>query len=222
MSNIRITQRWVDEHKPCIEALKKYKHLIGKSVKRVMEELIKNDDFDYDNWLITEILKKDDLVQYAIYSAELVLHIYEKKYPGDTRPREAIKAAKKYSEDKSKFASDAVAYAASAASAAAYSAYSAAANAVDAAYSAYSAASAAADAAYSAASAAADAASAAADAAHSSYAAASAAAAANAASATIRNDILYYGLRLILGNEKLKGGQAKNQDGSGSGICCGD
>ena len=38
---------------------------------------------------------KKDSVELAIFSAELVLSNFEKKYPNDKRPREAIEAAKK-------------------------------------------------------------------------------------------------------------------------------
>src|SRR5690349_5970158 len=37
---------------------------------------------------------KEDSVKLAVYTAELVIDIYEKKYPNDKRPREAIEAAK--------------------------------------------------------------------------------------------------------------------------------
>ena len=40
--------------------------------------------------------KKEDSVALTIYSAELVIGIYEKKYPNDTRPRDATEAAKKW------------------------------------------------------------------------------------------------------------------------------
>ena len=40
--------------------------------------------------------QKNDSVLFAIYAARLVLHIYEDKYPGDKRPREAIEAAEAY------------------------------------------------------------------------------------------------------------------------------
>ena len=70
--------------------------------------------------------KKEDSVSLAIYAAELVIDIYEKKYPSDKRPREAIEAAKKWLKEpteKNRNAADA-AYAANAAAAnAAYAAY---------------------------------------------------------------------------------------------------
>jgi len=99
----------------------------------------------------------------AIYAAELVLPIFEKEYPEDMRPRDAIAAAKAYLKRpciKTKTA--------------AYAAYTAA----------YAAADAAAYAAARAAYAAADAADAAAAAAYAAYTAAAAAAAADAAAAT--------------------------------------
>ena len=39
---------------------------------------------------------KEDSVALAIYSSELVIKNFEKEYPDDKRPREAIKAAKKW------------------------------------------------------------------------------------------------------------------------------
>jgi hypothetical protein len=62
--------------------------------------------------------KKDSLAL-AIFSAELVLKIFEDKYPNDKRPREAIEAAKKVLEKDTKknraYAANAATYAATAA-----------------------------------------------------------------------------------------------------------
>jgi len=124
---------------------------------------------DKECWSDMKIVKayewtQKDSVALAIYVAELVIDIYEKKYPNDDRPRKAIEAAKKWLRKPS-------AAAAYAAHAAAYAAYAA--------HAAY-AADAAAHAAYAAAYAA-DAAAHAADAAHAAYAADAAAHAAYAA-----------------------------------------
>jgi transcription termination factor NusB len=140
---------------------------------------------------------KIDSVEMAIYAAELVIDHYEKDYPNDSRPRQAIEAAKAYLKDPTTAnaaahdaaaAAHAAAYAAHDAAAAAYAAAYAAHAAAAAAYAAYAAhaaadaAHAAAAAAHAAAYAAADAAYAAADAAHAAaYAAADAAHAAAAA-----------------------------------------
>jgi hypothetical protein len=97
---------------------------------------------------------KTDSVAMAIYAAELVIGTYEKKYPDDKRPRQAIEAARAWLENPSKenrsaasAAAHAAAYAASAAHAASAAAYAA-----DASYAAHAASAAAyaADAAYAA------------------------------------------------------------------------
>jgi hypothetical protein len=84
-----------------------------------------------------------DSRELAIYAAELVIDIYEKQYPNDKRPREAIEAAKKVLEKdtkKNRDAADAAADAAYAAADAARAAYAAARAAADAARAAYAAA----------------------------------------------------------------------------------
>ena len=68
-----------------------------------------------------------DSVAMAIYAAELVIGIYEKKYPKDDRSRKAIEAAKKWLKNPTQKNKDAAAHAAAdAAYAAAYAAYAAA------------------------------------------------------------------------------------------------
>ncbi|MBU2527694.1 MAG: hypothetical protein KKC03_13945 [Bacteroidetes bacterium] len=99
-------------------------------------------------------------VELAIYAAELVLPIYEKEYPDDKRPRNAIEAAKAYLRKPSAayaayaahaaYAADAAAHAADAAYAAAHAAAHAAASAAHAAHDAHAAAYAAASAAHAA------------------------------------------------------------------------
>ena len=54
---------------------------------------------DKECWSEMKIIKtykwtKKDSVALSIYSAELVIDLYEKKYPRDKRPRLAIEAAK--------------------------------------------------------------------------------------------------------------------------------
>ena len=59
---------------------------------------IDDDKSAWSNMMIVKRYKwtKKMSVSLAIYAAELVLKIYEKKYPKDTRPRCAIAAAKAY------------------------------------------------------------------------------------------------------------------------------
>jgi len=79
--------------------------------------------------------KKEDSVRLAIFAAELVIDIFEKKYPNDKRPREAIEAAKNWLKNPT---ARAAARAANAANAAANAVY--AVDAVDAARAAADAA----------------------------------------------------------------------------------
>ena len=160
--------------------------LIGLEDKPFIEKLISLKRLDYANWLTVRILNNIDKVRYAVFAAEQVIDIFEKKYTEDDRPRKAILAAKNYIENPCDENKDA-AYAA--ACAAAYAA----------AYAAGAAANAAGAAAYAAANAAGAAANAAA------YAAANAAdAAANAADAgaALLIKIIRYGIELIKEVEK--------------------
>ncbi len=56
----------------------------------------KDNKLPLSNWLISRLLDNDNKVRYAIYAAELVLHIFEDKYPDDNRLRKAIEIAKNY------------------------------------------------------------------------------------------------------------------------------
>jgi hypothetical protein len=103
---------------------------------------------DKEAWQCMKIVqawhwKKEDSVALAVFAAEKVLRFYEKRYPGDVRPRKAIGVAKRYLDTgenaDAAYAAAAAAYAAAdaAAYATAYAAYAAAA---DAAYAATAAA----------------------------------------------------------------------------------
>ena len=149
---------------------------------------------------------KVNSVMLAVFSARKVLDIYEKKYPGDDRPREAIESAEEWiknptKENASYAASSAASYAAASYAADSYAAASAASSAASAASSAAaSAASSAASAAYAAASAASYAAYAAYAASYAaSYASAASYAAsyASAASKRVKQDCEKYIYKLI-------------------------
>ena len=75
-----------------------YTNLEELALVEVKGKYLKQDDKQC--WEYMRIKKlyrwtKADSVSLAIYAAELVLDIYEKKYPDDKRPRKAIEAAKK-------------------------------------------------------------------------------------------------------------------------------
>jgi hypothetical protein len=68
----------------------------GISAKDLILSLCDRNRHDIANWLLGKVLNNQNKMKYAIYAAELALHIFENKYPTDMRPREAINAAKNH------------------------------------------------------------------------------------------------------------------------------
>ena len=148
-----VTREFLTSHKACKSAMKwvTENKLIGLHEIDFIKKLMESEKYSWANWLIVRLMNKTQKVQYAIFAAEQVIDIYEKKYPDDLRPRKAIEAAKSYLDNPCKktkayaaaYVDDAAAAAAAAAAAddddayaAAAAAYAAAA-AADAAAAAY-------------------------------------------------------------------------------------
>jgi len=121
---MNVTKKWLQEHDACAEGMRwcKKNDLFDSTPRKFIEALIEGDHVGWASWLIARLLDHDGQIKYAIFAAEQVLHIFEKKYPDDKRPRKAIEAAKHYLETHS--AADRKA-ADAAADAAAYAAYAA-------------------------------------------------------------------------------------------------
>ncbi len=148
------TLKRLKEHNACVD---RYKHLLdylGKT-KADNEELplaiiLKSNGIEDAIWALRTL--KDCDKEIRLFAADCAGHVlkhFEKKHPNDKRPREAIKAARKFAKGEISRSDlrNAAAYAYAAAAAyAAYAAYAAAyAAADDAAYAAYAAADDAAD-----------------------------------------------------------------------------
>ena len=130
-----ITKEWLREKRACTEGYDWFIRQRARDEVKVLEHLIAEEKFDWANWLIVRRMTRKQYLQYAVFAAEQVLDIFEKKYPNDKRPREAIAAARKcieddtqenraYAADAAAYAADAAAYAAAAADYAAdYAAY---------------------------------------------------------------------------------------------------
>jgi len=126
---IFITSQWLKEKTACPEVIvwftDRYK-ADGIAGDLLMEALIKDKKLDWANWVIVRMLSYKDYVSYAVFAAESCVDIYEKEYPKDKRPREAIETAKKCIDNPSKenkLAANAAAYAAYAAAYAANPTY---------------------------------------------------------------------------------------------------
>ncbi len=95
-----ITKEWLKINNACSEGMEYcgQEGLIGLSADIFVDKLINLNKLSWANWLIARALQKFDKVRYAAYAAEQVLPIFEKEYPGDDRPKNAIAAAKAYAD----------------------------------------------------------------------------------------------------------------------------
>lgn len=91
---LEITDEWIKQKSPCKEALEWWSKK-NKEPVDILEELIAAKKYSWANWFIVRVMTYHDYVSYAVYAAEQVVGIYEKKYPEDKRPRLAIEAARK-------------------------------------------------------------------------------------------------------------------------------
>ena len=127
----KLNKAFFKKHEACIDGYEWTLSRPDNTVEGTIKELIDIERIDWANWTIARCLNKKQKIQYAVFAAKQVLDIFEKKYPDDNRPREAIEAAEKCIEHNTKKnrAAAAASYAASSASdasdAAAYASYAA-------------------------------------------------------------------------------------------------
>ena len=147
-----IDLQFLKDRNACDEGIKYFEEEIKEPIlaRELIEKLLatkKREKMGWVSWLLCKLFSRPHYIQYAVFAAEQVLPIFEKEYPDDKLPREAIEAAKQVAlndnEENRKIAAKAAANAAYVAYAAANAAYSAA-------YAAYAAADAANVAAYAA------------------------------------------------------------------------
>lgn len=119
---MKITTEWLEEERACKEGIEFFQSQSKTDPIKLIKKY-KNTHWDWCNWLIVRLMTYKQCVSYSIFAAEQVLHLYEKQYPSDNRPRKAIEAAKKCISDSSVESKQNAACATAYASA--YSAYSA-------------------------------------------------------------------------------------------------
>ena len=115
-----ITQQQLKDWSACTDGYKWACGILKNKPMEVKKFLKITADYrlDWANWVICRVFDKPNKVRYAIFAAEQVIHLFEKKYPNDKRPRKAIEAAKTWLENPSAASADYSAYAAYANSAA--------------------------------------------------------------------------------------------------------
>ena len=92
----KITIEWLKSKSACHDGLDWFVEQ-GKEVEPVplLNLLIEENQLNWANWLIVRVMEYKQCVSYAVFAAELVIDIFEKEFPDDKRPREAIEAAKR-------------------------------------------------------------------------------------------------------------------------------
>jgi len=90
-----ITLKWLQSKGACKESLEAWHKETDHGTLATLNRLVVKNP-EWGNWLVCRLMNKNQAARYAIFSAEQVLDIYERKYPDDKRPRNAIEAAKAY------------------------------------------------------------------------------------------------------------------------------
>lgn len=91
-----LTLKQLKELDPCHEGFKWYSQNIKTETVEEILTILSNHRWDWCRWLFVRLLDIKSNRILAIYCAELVLPIFEEKYPTDKRPREAVEAARLY------------------------------------------------------------------------------------------------------------------------------
>ena len=91
---MKITKKWLKEQGACSGGVDWFMAFGKTDSVDVISGLLEAERFNWANWLIVRLLDRKNHIRYAIFAAEQVISIFEKKCPEDKRPRNAIDAAK--------------------------------------------------------------------------------------------------------------------------------
>jgi hypothetical protein len=86
----------------CSEAIKEFKARKEHNTRKILNLLSQEKRWDWFSWFAVRLMTHKQKVAWAIFCAEQVINIYEQQYPDDSRPRDAIKAAKAWLKHPSK------------------------------------------------------------------------------------------------------------------------
>ena len=98
---MKITTEFLKSLNACQSGINLVATYPDKDHEAVIRRLVADDHWCYANWLLPRLMDYRGYVSYAVYAAELVLPIWEKKYPDDKRPHKAIEAMKRCIDDPS-------------------------------------------------------------------------------------------------------------------------
>ena len=93
---MKITQAWLKKHRACFDAVEWVSEQKENEETKLISMAMEIGRFNWVNWYLTRRFNKRQNVQFAVFAAKKVLHLFEKKYPVNQAPRKAIEAAEKY------------------------------------------------------------------------------------------------------------------------------
>ena len=91
-----ITKEFLKQHNACEDGYKYWVKCNLPDLGKFMLKCAEDQNYFWAYWLFTRAMGKEASVKVAIFSAELVLPIFENRFPEDKRPRHAIEAAKNW------------------------------------------------------------------------------------------------------------------------------
>ena len=96
---MKITLDFLESYLACKEGINWFVSQQDDDFMVIIRKLMEEERFQWANWLISNVLNRQNVVRYAIFSAESALDLFEKKYPDIKKPRLAIEAAKRCLDD---------------------------------------------------------------------------------------------------------------------------
>ena len=101
---MKITRKFLLSFTACKEGIKYYATLPQHDVRFIIESLLLDDPegegAKWANWTLARLLARKKRIQYALHCASTVLPYFERIFPNDKRPREAIELTQQYLDGK--------------------------------------------------------------------------------------------------------------------------
>ena len=95
---MEITTEYLISRNICPQGLDRFVNHTETDAIKMIDILISEKNYQWANWLLSRFFNNDERIKYAIFSAELVIDLFESEFPDDEKPRNAINSAKAYLE----------------------------------------------------------------------------------------------------------------------------
>jgi len=89
-----ITEEFLLGEDACLDRRNYWLLTSEPDVCKVLMKCLRDNHFDYANWLIVRYMDRQQRLRYALYAAQQVAYIYNEQYPGDERINDALNAVR--------------------------------------------------------------------------------------------------------------------------------